>query len=499
MHAQTQQRVDQFLRPLQDRTAHVIGISGIEGYTMAHFLISQGHQDIVVHDYLEGDALGEAFINSQSYLDPETARETWETVNRWPIRWQLGEDYLHTIRDTDYILLSQNWFAYAQNKPLIPFFEANQERLISLLELTLAVFPGKTIGITGSNGKSTTVALTGSILQAAGKQVRYAGNDRSRPQVLLELDEVSPQDTLVMEISNRQLKFPLTMSPQIAVVTNVLPNHIVDHGSFEAYQQAKASIFGNQVAGDTLVLNGDDATTRNWQGNQDVETQFFSNERESDAFVRNGILVLKQGQHEKTVMKTADLPIVGKHFVHNAMAALLAANALGVNTQSMTEGIGNFRALTGRLELVMEHNGIRYYNDIKSTVPQATVAALDTLSSGFSQKKIILMCGGEHKQVAYDALAQAITNTVRELILLPGTASEAIRKSINDLPSTGSEAPMPNIHMAPDLSSACAIVREQQAYGDLVLISPAGAFFQRAHFLPQESVSMRINREFLNE
>ncbi|MBM3451425.1 MAG: hypothetical protein FJX78_10720, partial [Armatimonadetes bacterium] len=244
------------LEQLRGKRIHILGPSGTEGSAVAAFLLAKGFDRLVAHDLQTPATFADAFHRTHPWMAP-AAREA--SVAAWlsgpiPVRWK--DDYLADIADADVIVTSQAWFRHPENAPV----REGAARGVTLLSLTQLVFdlcPCPILGITGTNGKFTVATLAHRMLEAAGVRAHVSGNDRTHVPILDRVETLAPTDWLVLEISNRQL-LGLQSSPRVAVLTNIAPHHLDDHGTFEALVETKARIFRWQSPSDVAVVNLDD-------------------------------------------------------------------------------------------------------------------------------------------------------------------------------------------------------------------------------------------------
>jgi UDP-N-acetylmuramoylalanine--D-glutamate ligase len=374
--------------------------------------------------------------------------------------------------------------------------EARRRRipLSSETRLFTRLCPATIVGITGSSGKTTTTALLGQILNAAGYQTWVGGN--IGVPLIGHLEEMAATDVAVMELSSFQLEFfapwpteqiegwasepgdilfdPAGWSPPVAAVLNITPNHLDRHGSMEAYLAAKSQILASQRANDLAVLNLDDPTT--WQMGQDLDKErrilWFSTGQEVTwgAFLRAGDLVQRSEGCDQVVCRTADLRLLGQHNLANALAACALAAALHVPIEAVRQAVTTFRGVEHRLELISETRGVRWYDDSIATTPERTVAAL----KAFPDAPIVLLAGGRDKHLPWHEMAIQTWRQVRSLILF-GEAAGLIEEAM-DASRPGASADC-QIHHAGTLERAVELASRLARPGDVVLLSPGGTSF----------------------
>ncbi|RLC69157.1 MAG: UDP-N-acetylmuramoyl-L-alanine--D-glutamate ligase, partial [Chloroflexi bacterium] len=289
----------------------------------------------------------------------------------------------------------------------IPFLVEARRRgvpLSSETRLFVELCPAPIVGITGSSGKTTTTTLVGEMLRASG-QTTWVGGNIGCP-LIEHLPEIAPTDRVVMELSSFQLEFfaPWAgeegrgISPAIAAVLNISPNHLDRHPSMAAYVAAKKQILLHQRADDVAVLGFDNAEARALAGECRGEVLFFS-QREvvaQGAFLRDEVVTLRLGEDEQPVCAVSEIKLLGRHNVDNVLAACTLAGVAGADVEAMAAVATTFSGVEHRLELVRELNGVRWYNDSIATSPERMVAALRSFDA-----PIVLLAGGRDKHLPW--------------------------------------------------------------------------------------------------
>ena len=296
------------------------------------------------------------------------------------------------------------------------YVDRKDGEVIGEIELAFRFMKGRIVGITGSNGKTTTTALIGEILKDAGIVTQVGGNIGTP---LLSLAETSTDDTwTVVELSSFQLETIVDFRPNVGLCLNVTPNHLDRYEGFHEYALAKHRIFMNQTADDVAVLNADDPVTADWVAGLNATPTMFSVKRELEdgLFLRGQELICKANGKEKVLTTRKDIFLRGLHNVENVLAALAAGLACGASPESMHETIKNFAGVEHRIEFVAEIDGVKFYNDSKATSVDATSKALEALSGG--EGKTVLILGGKGKNAPYAPLVPLIESSVRSLILI---------------------------------------------------------------------------------
>lgn len=373
---------------------------------------------------------------------------------------ELGGHEERTFLAQDLIIPSPG---VAADAPLLQSARAKGITVWSEIELAYRFLKGKLMGITGSNGKTTTTSLVEHILRSAGFSTILAGNIGTP---LIGCVEGSRDDTItVVELSSLQLELIETFRPNIGVFLNLTPDHLDRHHTLKAYGGAKARLFENQTANDFAILNADDPGTTPYAPPRPQLVWFSRKQRVAEgAFVRGEEIVFRRGGVEEPVVKRGDIPLAGAHNLENVLAAVAATRIAGADTAAIAKGVCNFAGVEHRLEFVVEVGGVRYYNDSKATNVDATLKALEAFPG-----RILVILGGKDKGSDYTVLQK----TLREkaiLALLIGAAAEKIEKQI-----AGSVA----IEHAGTLERAVEIASHAAQAGDVVLLAPACASFDQ--------------------
>ena len=333
----------------------------------------------------------------------------------------------------------------------------------SEIELSYRFMKGRLIGITGSNGKTTTTSLVEHILKTAGMQTILAGNIGT--PLIGCVDTMQDDTCTVVELSSFQLELIDTFRPNIGVFLNLTPDHLDRHHTLEAYGAAKARLFENQTGEDAAILNADDVATMPYAPSLPRVYWFSRKQRVAQgAYVRGEEIVFRQDGAEETLLKLEDIPLAGAHNVENVLAAAAAARLAGVPSAAIAKGVRSFAGVEHRLEFVAEIAGVRYYNDSKATNVDATLKALDAFRG-----RILIILGGKDKGSDYTALQRPLREKAI-LALLIGTAAEKIEEQI-----AGSVA----LERAETLERAVETASHAAQRGDVVLLAPACASFDQ--------------------
>jgi len=314
----------------------------------------------------------------------------------------------------------------------------------SEINLLLERCPAPVVGITGSVGKSTTTAMAGRIL--AGRYCTHVGGNIGK-SLLESLPDIQGDHVVVLELSSFQLEdLPLIgISPHVALVTNLQPNHLDRHGTMDAYAQAKQNIFRYQTDRDTLILNAADAEVTTWASQAPGRVTFFN-----------------------PVDEPFELSIPGAHNQANAQGAWAIAREFDVERDQAAEALRTFAGLPHRLQFVCERQKVRYFNDSKCTTPAGAIVALEAFEPG----RAVIIVGGYDKNVSFDALGAAIAQRAKAVIAIGATRAQIIASV-----EAHRNGPAPAVAAADDLASAVELADEHANAGDVVLLSPACASY----------------------
>lgn len=335
--------------------------------------------------------------------------------------------------------------------------------IVGELELGWRAMEAETIAITGTNGKTTTTALTGALLAEQPRPVLVAGNIGT-PLAAHAL--TFPRDgVLVAEVSSFQLETIDTFHPRVAAVLNVTPDHLDRHGSFEAYLDAKARIFLNQGPSDAAVLNADDPAAAGLAPRTRARVIWFSRRRplEHGVFVHDGWVAAKLNGHVEAICPLAEMQLRGQHNVENVLAATACALWLGLDAAKIRRGIAKFRAVEHRIEFVRDLRGVQFYNDSKGTNVASTIKALESFD-----EPVVLIAGGKGKGQDFAPLAETARGRVAHAVLIG-----------EDGPKIAAALTVAGIAVsaAPTMQAAIDAARAHAGPGGIVLLSPACASF----------------------
>ena len=441
-------RLQAYLDAMHGKRVAVVGI-GVSNTPLIRTLLAAGIS-VTACDKAERAALGPVA----------------EELEALGARLQLGEGYLDGL-DQDVIFRSPGI------RPDIPAFQAAVARgseLTSEMEVFFRVCPCRIIAVTGSDGKTTTTTLISEMLKNAGHTVHLGGNI-GKP-LISEAGDMAPEDFAVLELSSFQL-MTLKDSPDIAVFTNLSPNHLDIHKSMEEYAQAKENIFSHQDKDGIAIFNQDNELTREMAGRAPGRVYRFSRRGPvaDGVYVADGQIVVHMDGQERTLFATDRILIPGQHNVENYLAAIAAVQGL-VPDEVIRHTAETFPGVEHRIELVRTLDGVRYYNDSIASSPTRTIAGLRSFP-----QKVILIAGGYDKHIPFDVLGQEIPERVKVLVLTGDTADK-IEQAV--LAADGYRPGHPAIVRKDDFEEAVLAARDAAEPGDVVTLSPACASFD--HF-----------------
>jgi len=430
---------------LKGKRVLVVGL-GKSGLAAALFLRHHGAQ-VTVSDTRSAEALAK---DIPALLDEGIMVET-------------GGHGLLTFRRQDLIVVSPG---VPLDTPELVQVKGFGLPVIGELELAARFLKGRSIAITGSNGKTTTTALVGEILAASGQPTLVGGNI-GVPVVAL-IDKSSDESWSVLEVSSFQLESTVEFRPAISVILNITPDHLDRHGSFENYALAKERIFAAQTAADKLVLNADNARTANSAVRSAANVYWFSMEHtvKQGAWLDQGYAVYRSAPNAEIekIVPLSGIPLKGAHNVENVLAAICAARLAGVSAEIISRVIQNFHAVEHRLEYVATRNGVDFYNDSKATNVDATAKALAAFSSG-----IHLILGGKDKGSDYTLLGPLLKERVKAVYTI-GSAANKIETQLRGVVS---------LHSCETLAKAVRAAASAAHSGDVVLLAPACSSFDQ--------------------
>ncbi len=381
------------------------------------------------------------------------------------VAFSLGEGYLDQLSGFDVIFRTPGM---RFDLPQIQREINNGAELTSEMEVFMKLCPAFIYAVTGSDGKTTTTTLIYEMLKHEGYSC-YLGGNIGTP-LLDRVHEMNENDRVVLELSSFQLH-TMQQSPDVAVITNVTPNHLDIHKSMEEYIDAKRNIFNYQTAENRVVLNYDNPATRSFISQAKASVSLFSSRQEcaEGAFVRNGRIILRTKGTEQEIMSLGDIKLPGMHNAENIMAAMLAVIP-EVSTDTIRVIAENFGGVEHRSEFVRNCNGVSFYNDSIGSSPTRTIATISAFPGN-----VVLIAGGYDKKLCYDELGPVLQERAKALVLLGATADK-IEQAYRDYVEKVGLASLP-IARVKTMEEAVAKAYQLACSGDVVLLSPASASF----------------------
>lgn len=449
---QTDQKTQQnIIDTFKERTIHIYGVTGAEGYAALDWLCSLGHAHIIAHDFSASkDVLKTEWLRVHEVRTQEDETRFDEILKIENITWLLGDAYGTPPRAGEIFFVVQSWFRYSVNAFLKPFFAANLEVLPeyrdyvwTLTRLYFALFPGKLIAVTGSDGKTTTTRMIGTIMQEHARQTGVrcieTGNDRTHVQSVADVASCGPRDFLVLEMSDRQLSFKFPLIPDVAVVTNVTSNkHMDDYGGFQNYVQVKGNLLRFQTKDGVAILNADDAASREKLVSiGSGARQWISTHArpETGMWVTGGAFVRTYVSDEQRVMGVDELSVLGHHNWYNAMQALLAAEAVGVSREVAVSALAKFSGVQHRLQPIRRWRRVTFVEDSSGGNPANIPVSIQT----FSDRPLVMIVGGYRQNLTVDEILPIIRaldghHSVKALVLFGQVApklAELLRANLD--------------------------------------------------------------------
>ena len=437
----------------------------IKGKKLAFIGIGVSHEDLIKRCAEAG-----ALVTLCDKRDAADIKEAEELLSLG-VTLKTGADYLENI-DADIVFRTPGMYF---NHPALLSLRKKGVCVTSEMEMFFSLCPCKIYAITGSDGKTTTSNIIARLLSESGKKVHLGGN---LGRALLPVcDKISKDDVAVVELSSFQL-ISMRQSPDVAVITNVAPNHLDVHGTMEEYIDSKKNIFSHQDAFGRLVLNLDNDITRALCGDARGAVEWFSYKNKKE-FLENdyiGTYLDENGDiYRKTrggcekIMHKSLIKIVGEHNVENYLTAIAAVGE-EVSAETIRSVAENFSGVEHRIEFVRELDGVKYYNDSIASSPTRTIAGLKSFN-----KKVILIAGGYDKKIPFEPLAPFVYEKVCHLVL-QGTTAKKIREAIENFETN---LPLPEITEVKTVEEATLFAHQIAKEGDVVLLSPACASFDQ--------------------
>lgn len=391
-------------------------------------------------------------------------KQIMDKITAYGFAFSFGKNCLEKLKGFDMIFRSPSCLP---TKPELQQEENRGAIVTTEIEMLMKMCPCKMIGITGSDGKTTTTSLVASILQKAGYRVFLGGNIGI--PLFTKLSEITPEDIVVLELSSFQL-MGMEISPDIAVITNITPNHLNIHKDYEEYIEAKKNIFKFQNEDGILILNHDNEITKNCAKQANGKVIFFSRKEKLDnGFMVDGRVIKEcEDRIRKHIFNGEDAILRGNHNLENIATAIATTKTL-VTLEEAVEAIKEFKPVEHRIELVREMDQVKWYNDSASSSPTRTLSGLNAFD-----EDIILIAGGYDKNLDYEPLAKPIVEKVKGLLLIGQTSGKIFDVVKQELEDQKKDLP---IYMCESLAQTVTLAKKLAKSGNVVLFSPASASF----------------------
>ena len=440
------EKLNEFNKNIKGKEVAVIGL-GVSNKPLIQYLYDLG-ANVTVFD---------------NRIKEKIDEDIWNKVIELKLNYSIGDNYLNKLKGFDYIFRSPSC------RPDLPEIVEEVNRgaiLTSEIEQVLKLAPCKKVGVTGSDGKTTTTTLIYNILSK--KYKCFLGGNIGTP-LFTRIKDMKPEDIVVLELSSFQL-MNMKISTDIAVVTNITPNHLNVHKDYQEYIDSKANIFLHQNDNGLLVINYDNDITKNFAKLAKGKVKYFSRRKKlpNGVIFDDGVVKSCDNDLRRHIISQKDVKIRGLHNIENICAAIAATEEL-VDAENQKEAISQFTGVEHRLEFVREIDGVKWYNDSVSSSPVRTIAGLNSYD-----EKIVLIAGGRDKNLDYSIIGKPIVDNVSKLILM-GETADKIKNSVESELETQHKT-MPIIKVT-NLKDAVLNANKLSKSGEIVLFSPASTSF----------------------
>ena len=425
-------------------------------------IIGLGVSNLPLIDYMHKYGAKVTVFDNRNIED--IPKDTIKKITDYAMEFSLGPNNLSKLEGFDIIFRSPSCL------PTVLELQKEVERgaiLTSEIEMLMKLCPGKIVGVTGSDGKTTTTTLIYEILKANGYNC-YLGGNIGTP-LFTKLDKMTPDDIIVLELSSFQL-MGMEISPDISVITNISPNHLNIHSSYEEYIEAKKNIFKYQNEDGIVVLNYDNVITKNAAKEANGKVVFFSSKNKLDDGIILDDDIIKECKDKlrRHILNTKSVELRGTHNYENICAAIAATKSL-VDVEKAAKAVKKFKGVQHRLEFIRELDGVKWYNDSIGTSPTRTIAGLKSFD-----ERIVLIAGGYDKHLDYTPIAEPILEKVNSLILIGDTAPKIFDAVKEEAEKQGKNI---KIYMCDEFKNVVLVAKKVAKPGEIVLFSPASASF----------------------
>lgn len=441
------QKLEKFEEYIKNKKIAVIGV-GVSNIPLIDYLFEKKAKVTIFDDREE----------------EKISKDIFDKIKKYKFDYYFGKRNLDNLHGFEVIFRSPSCL------PTKPELVREKERgavVTTEIEQLIKMAPCKVIGITGSDGKTTTTTLTAKILEDGGYNV-YLGGNIGIP-LFTKLKEIKPEDIIVLELSSFQL-MDMEVSPDISAITNITPNHLNVHKDYQEYIDAKKNIYKHQKSTGILVLNADNELTNSCQNDANGDVILFSSKQRLDYgyIVEDGIIKECNDGIRRHLISQDEIKLKGIHNLQNICTALALTKDL-VNTEKALNTIKEFSGVKHRLELVRVFNGVEWYNDSASTSPTRGISALNSFN-----KEIVLIAGGADKNLDYTPLGIKIVEKVKSLILIGQTASKIYEAVKIEEEKQNKKV---DIHMCETFKQSLELAKRIAKPGQIVLFSPASTSF----------------------
>jgi len=441
------EKLEEFNRFLNRRKVAIIGL-GVSNIPLLDYL-HENKAKVTVFDDKEIDKI---------------PKEVMSKITQYTFGFSFGKNSLSKLVGFDLIFRSPSCLP---TNPALSA-EANRGAIVTTeVEMLMKMCPCKIIGVTGSDGKTTTTSLIYEILKKGGYKCHLGGNIGI--PLFTKLDEIEPDDIVVLELSSFQL-MGMDISPEIAVITNITPNHLNIHKDYEEYINAKKNIFEYQDQDGILVTNYDNNITREISKEAKGKVIYFSSKEKLDNgyIVDNDVIKECDDELRKHILDVDEVKLKGIHNYENICTAIATTRTL-VDLDTAVKAIKEFDGVEHRIEFVREVFGAKWYNDSASSSPTRTISGLNAFD-----EDIVLIAGGYDKNLDYAPMAKPVVDKVKTLVLLGQTSDKNFEKVKEEADKQNKKI---NIYMCTNLKDAVTLAKKHTKAGQVVLFSPASASF----------------------
>ena len=425
-------------------------------------IIGLGVSNVPLLDYLYEKKANVTVFDERNIDD--ISKDIMDKITSYNFTFHLGKNCLENLNGFNVIFRSPSCLPTREELQQ----ESSRGAIVTTeIEMLMQMAPCKVIGVTGSDGKTTTTSLINAILRKANYNT-YLGGNIGTP-LFTKLSEMKPDDIIVLELSSFQL-MGMEISPNISVITNITPNHLNIHKDYNEYIEAKKNIFKYQNEDEIVVLNYDNEITRNCAKEAKSKVIFFSSKEKLDNgfIVDDGIIKECEDKVRKHILNTKEVILRGNHNYENIATAIATTKGL-VDLDIAIEAVKEFKPVEHRLELVKEIDGVKWYNDSVSSSPTRTIAGLHSFD-----EEIILIAGGYDKNLDYTPIAKPIVEKVKGLILLGQTSDKIFDAVKQELENEHKDL---DIYVCDSLEQTVLLGKKIAKSGQIVLFSPASASF----------------------